>query len=166
MGNTSTYEADRKFLLDCELSERAYQVKMTEACISKHINMHLRIEVETKEIAKNIHNYEFIKAKANFTDSPDREKPEVPCYVASSEWKNLANLPGPTINIMEHLSKLVPKFTNEIGLVTFQNGIQNEDDDFKKMGQSIQKLFAQNILCVSVSIILQMVSALDFMKIC
>jgi len=52
------------------------------------------------------------------------------------------------INLFEYLSELLPRRGNKIGLITFQNGIQNTLADFKKMGQSILNLFPERPLCI------------------
>jgi len=45
------------------------------------------------------------------------------------------------VNILDYLSQLVPRMGNRVGLMTFQNGIQNSYQDFLNMGNSILNQF-------------------------
>lgn len=63
------------------------------------------------------------------------------CLVTCGHWSHLRLKPDECktnqINLLEHLSELVPSQGRKIGLFTFQNGINNSFEDFTKMGQSI-----------------------------
>lgn len=52
-----------------------------------------------------------------------------------------------TFNLLDHLDDLIPK-QNSVGLVTFQNGIQNEEDDFEAMGSKICDKIHEGTLCI------------------
>ncbi|MBA2368432.1 MAG: hypothetical protein H0V82_05340 [Candidatus Protochlamydia sp.] len=119
----------------------------------------IRIEIPTHMLKLNSQN-KWIKGKAIFYQPCSLTKLEVDCVVACDQWHKLGEIKEQTINIMDHLDKLLPPKQNNtfnqegpIGLVTFQNGIRNDfenknNDDFLNTSNLIIKQFPENPLCI------------------
>lgn len=82
---------------------------------------------------------------------------KVQCSIACGHLANLkitpAELKAGKVNILDHLKELLPTTGSKIGIVTYQNGIQNTPDDFLIMGQKIVekiKLFGGSTLCIGI----------------
>ena len=102
--------------------------------ILKHLKSDLRIVLETKEVVKHYKGKsEFIEGKAILINDPKQfnGKLEIKCRVAGGHlYKLKPVLKGDTVNILDHLDLLLPKFQNCVGLFTYQNGIQNSVINF------------------------------------
>lgn len=116
---------------------------------------------------------EIIEGKAVFTESQGSFKLEVDCVVASSNWHKLGEIPSGTINIMDHLDKLLPvekckmSRAERIGLVTFQNGMANKLDDFIESAESVFEHFKEVPLCIGLynpTIIQSLPSPIDMLR--
>ena len=123
-------------------------VKKEKACIMVH----------TSKIMEKLHrwgNYEFLDCVSYFQCSRcENWCYKSKCKVACGHWHLFRltseereavskNEKTASINILDHLQELIPNRVNEeIGLVTFQNGINNKyQDDFSKMGEEITNSF-------------------------
>lgn len=83
-------------------------------------------------------SYELIKCEGSISGGVNGTPTKIQCFVACANWGELVRLGG-TVNIVDHLDKLLPREGNGIGLVTFQNGINNSLEDFEKLGNSVLK---------------------------
>lgn len=100
------------------------------------------IEMSVPEISKNHDKYGCIKCKGSLG------KYSADWAIASGDFSRLSSsLKGEegNVNILEHISKLIPSSGEMVGLITYQNGIQNSYDEFVDMGQSILKQFGKNM---------------------
>lgn len=83
------------------------------------------------------------------------------CSVACGHWRLLrltseeqsdlrSNEKTASINLLEHLSELIPGHSNgKVGLVTYQNGINNKyEDHFADMGEWIKSNLEEGVLCI------------------
>lgn len=100
----------------------------------------ITIRVETKEIEKIGRRPEAIPCRIEFkTENTSLES--ILGYVACGHWRRFGTLKGTSIDLVEHLPLLLPERgglkSNQIGLCTVQNGIQNTPKDFLKMVNSI-----------------------------
>lgn len=120
--------------------------------VLKHLNSHLRIMVDAKDIRKQFTGRGgFIDGQAILVNDAYHLHGtiEVPCKVASGNlFKLQAILEGDRVNILDHVDLLLPKFQNCIGLFTFQNGIQNSPEDFEEMGMKILEKLPEKPLCI------------------
>ncbi|MBA2367790.1 MAG: hypothetical protein H0V82_02055 [Candidatus Protochlamydia sp.] len=97
---------------------------------------------------------ELIKGKAVVRESHGTDLYQVECVVASKNWHKLGDIKGNTINLMDHLEKLLPvekiKMNREekIGVVTFQNGMANSWDNFMDSAQLTFNQFTEAPLCI------------------
>lgn len=96
---------------------------------------------------------EIIQGKAVFKEYTGASQLEVACAVASSNWHKLGEIKTETINIMEHLDKLLPLESKSyhkerIGLVTFQNGMANKQSSFIESAKSVFDHFKEAPLCI------------------
>ena len=115
----------------------------------------IRIEIPKHEIlaAKSTPQHLIQgKIKANVPHQPYLQ---TDCFVACGHWHKLEGLKENTINIIDHLDKLIP--TNQgnrmmgpkdIGLITFQNGIMNDLNNFKNISNKIIEQFPEAPLCI------------------
>lgn len=73
------------------------------------------------------------------------------CAVGCGHWHKLQftsqELETGTVNIVDHFSELLSN-TKVISLITYQNGIQNSLEDFKKMGGLIYTKLPERPLCI------------------
>ncbi len=116
----------------------------------------IRIEISRYEILSAQNSPQQLISGKVFVNIPHRQDLEADCFVASGRWHKLAGLNENTINIVDHLDKLLP--TNQgnsimgskgpIGLITFQNGMMNTLDDFKKICSLIVNQFPEAPLCI------------------
>ena len=117
---------------------------------------HISIEIESSKIrlAANSFKPQLIPGKAKLKMPGYLRSVEVDCYVACGHWHKLGELKESKINLIDHLEKLLPpkqrgSSKRSIGLITFQNGIMNDfNDEFKKMSQSIIDQFPEGPLCI------------------
>jgi hypothetical protein len=120
--------------------------------VKKHLKSELKILIEAEEIQKlEWGSHQFIEGKAVLINEAIGAESTVvvPCQISCGSLYKLKNcVRGKVIDLFEHLDRLLPKFTKCIGLVTFQNGIQNNLEDFKKMGKSILAKLPENPLCI------------------
>ena len=73
------------------------------------------------------------------------------CFLACGHWHNLNEVRDETINIVDHLDKLLPECQGTptigpkgpIGLITFQNGMINDVEDFKKISGAVVGKFSE-----------------------
>lgn len=118
----------------------------------KHSNTKLRIEIPTKELKKQPRgSYKLLPAKAILSNGTGQNQYlECDCLIACGFWYKLEPLQGDLINIFDHLDKLMPKTGAPVGLVSFQNGIQNDlKNDFEKVGAQITtSLNEEKPLCI------------------
>lgn len=130
----------------------------TEDVVMKHLKSDLKIIVEAKYIQKQHRgNSNFIDGKAVLVNDlfDFNSKIEVDCKVACGklylikEKIEKENITDETINILDmgYLDLLLPKF-DRIGIITFQNGIQNSPDDFANMAQKILEKIPEIPLCI------------------
>jgi hypothetical protein len=116
----------------------------------------IRIEVETYKLRSALRYSELVEGKAIFSRPGYFNSMSVDCFVACGHWQKLRDLKESKINLIDHLDKLLPPKLNRnsfgskgpIGLVTFQNGIQNNLEEFKKMSQTIVARFPEGPLCI------------------
>lgn len=128
--------------------------------VFKHLDSTLQILVDAEELYRlKRESYQFVKAKAVVTNNAYgfNGKIEIECHVACSKLYKLQEViqGGRNINVLDYLSHLIPNFKfsgmPNIGLISFQNGIQNNEDDFKEMGNTIlDNLKKENLfpLCI------------------
>ncbi len=129
---------------------------ITESIQETIINSKLKIEVLRSdiELAKRDSSITVIPAKALFTKLTSGPwKYEVDCFVSYGDWGKLGELRDAKIDIMDHLSKLLPRKQHKsdmgpVGLVTFQNGMHNDVSAFKKISESLVKQFSERPLCI------------------
>ena len=137
--------------------EELYQV-MLQQCKEVLKGPKIQIEIPTHMIKHNSQKA-WIKGKAIFYQPCSLAKLEVDCVVACGHWHKLGEVKEKTINIMDHLDKLLPPKTNTfgqeapIGLVTFQNGMMNdfennENNDFLQTSDLITQQFPEKPLCI------------------
>ncbi|MCE5316757.1 MAG: hypothetical protein LLG04_05260 [Parachlamydia sp.] len=87
-------------------------------------------------------------AKGNFSKQY-RSPILVDCFVASEHWMKLdVKSTQSKVNLFDYLPQLIGQNSDCIGLITFQNGIANSYEDFRKMGASIISHLPQVILCI------------------
>lgn len=103
----------------------------------------ITIQVPVRKIKESFNKYKFVHCNGFIG-------PEKVHWIIAS--KNLSNLcsklePHGEINLLDYLPLLIPS-GNRVGLVTFQNGIRNELDDFLRMGELISKNFPENPLFI------------------
>lgn len=91
----------------------------------------MAIKMPLVEANRHFNKYKCIKCHG--TLGPTRAE----WAVASGHLSRLPSESKTDINILEYLHKLIPHFGDQIGLITFQNGVQNSFDDFLDMGKSI-----------------------------
>lgn len=74
------------------------------------------------------------------------------CIVSCGHWHKLKptyeEMSARQLNLIEHLHELLPSHGRDIGLFTFQNGIDNLKEDLKRMGDSILKNIPEKPLCI------------------
>lgn len=120
--------------------------------VMKHLKSDLSIIVDAKEITKqSMGSGGFIDGKATLVSDPKNfnGKIEVPCKVACGHlYKIKPFLKSDSVNILDYLDLLLPKFQNCVGLFTFQNGIQNSPKNFNEMAESILKKLPEKPLCI------------------
>lgn len=110
-------------------------VRLCDECL----NGKIKIEITREELRKGLNSSipNLLNAKAIFSLNGLSKKLEVECMVACGHWKNLGEISENSINLLDHLEKLLPasRTKNEkkgpISLVTFQNGMMNSPNDFK-----------------------------------
>jgi len=61
---------------------------------------------------------------------------ELPCYVACGRWDRLRGIKTEEVDLVENFYQLLPQQSG-IGLITCQNGIQNDLEDFQDMCNSV-----------------------------
>ncbi len=130
--------------------------KKDKACLMAHTS-------KIMEKQQRWANYEFIDCVSYFQCSKcDNWCYKSKCKVACGHWHLLQltdehkkavlkNEKTASVNILDHLLELIPNQVNEkIGLVTYQNGINNNfQDDFDKMGEEIKgHLNPEQLLCI------------------
>lgn len=111
---------------------------------------HIQIEVPTDRI-KFAASYEMIPGKAIFFEAGTNIRYEADCAVACGHWHKLGEIRGRTINVIDHLDKLLPPKGNRssIGLITFQNGMMNNlKENFRDSSQLISSQFPERPLCI------------------
>ncbi len=119
-------------------------VNIQHFCATAWQSGSLRIQVDTAEIKKVEGRFESIPCKIELK-TPDMPPWTVGGYVACGHWSKLGDLSGPSINLVDHFSKLLPpkggSEDDQIGLVTIQNGIQKTFPAFREIVDSlIEKL--------------------------
>lgn len=138
-----------KYVEDEEVRTRI----IAQDAVLKHQDTKLKIIVDSKSIRTNMHGYQMITAKAKLVHKHYTiGHLETDCYLACGHWKKLGHvLDNPQIDLTKHLPMLLPKKRSCIGLFTYQNGIQNTLDDFKRMGNSIiSNLSYERPLCIGI----------------
>ena len=137
--------------------EEYYQIALQQ-CREIIKGPKIQIVIPSHLIKHNSQN-PWIKGKAIFYKPFSSTKLEVDCIVTCGHWYKLGEVKEKTINIIDHLDKLLPPKTNTfgkegpIGLVTFQNGMMNdfenvENNDFLKMNHLISQQFPEKPLCI------------------
>ncbi len=129
-----------------------------EKCLQIMIKgSHVRIEVETHKLKSALQYSNLIEGKVIFSRPGYPISLSVDCVVACGHWHKLEDLKESKINLIDHLEKLLPPKQSSssdskgpVGLVTFQNGIQNNWDKFEQMGQTIVNLFPEGPLCIGI----------------
>lgn len=152
MGKPGTLDFnDTQIILDHVKDSNVIRRLCGQDAVIKHLKSELSIIVNAKDIHKQHRgNYNFIDGKAVLVNSPNsfNEKIEVTCRIAcGGMYKLKERITGETVNILDHLELLLPKFQS-IGLFTFQNGIQNSPDHFKNMGNKIIEKLPESPLCI------------------
>ncbi|MCE2982923.1 MAG: hypothetical protein LW832_05095, partial [Parachlamydia sp.] len=114
----------------------------------KHEKSNLKILVKAEDLRKQqFGRYSFIKAKAVLTNDiyDCHNIIELTCRVACGRLYKLKDRLSSEdeINIFDHLDLLLPTWES-VGLITYQNGIQNTLEDFEKMGDSIIEKFVSS----------------------
>lgn len=106
----------------------------------------IRIEVERTKLLSRTRG-EIIPATA-LIQIPFQPAVTIPCYVSSGHWGKLREVEGHTINLIDHLDKLILQ-TAKIGLATYQNGIMNKyESEFFGNFASVVKQFPEGTLCI------------------
>lgn len=133
-----------------EQATESINKKLVDLCREYHKGAKIRIEVPSYKIrqAQNSRAFDLIEGKVVI--SPTILSLKVDCRVACGHWHKLGELKEHTINIVDHLDKLLPKQEDSIGLVTFQNGMMNSAKDFEKMGELIThpNVLPEKPLCI------------------
>lgn len=141
-------------ILEKHIEEEEVRLRMlAQDALTKHQDTRLSILVDTRDIRMHMHGYQMIKAKAKLVPKHYTfGQLETDCYVAFGHWKKLDKfLDKGQIDLMEHLALFLPKKRRCIGMFTYQNGIQNTPEDFRKMGESIIKnLSYEKPLCIGI----------------
>lgn len=110
-------------------------------------NTPVNIQVPISEI-KSGHPTSLISCKAFMGRSI------IDCAVACGNWHKVQftseELKLGAVNLLDHFSELLPNTMRSIGLVTYQNGIMNLPEDFKKMGETILKSLPKVPLCIGI----------------
>lgn len=79
---------------------------------------------------------------------------EIPCICSYGNWKRLQITSEEKrtgiVNLVDHFSELLPARGNQIGLVTFQNGIRHQLKDFSQMAQAIFNRLPEQPLCIGI----------------
>ncbi len=156
MSEPGTYtEEDLTIILKQIKSDLSRNYLVAQDAIYKHRESRLGIFVKTADIRNQGRGtYNQIHCKARLINPLYSTAAsgilENDCYVACGHWHKLGKLEGDTINILAHTDKLLPRHNRGcIGLFTYQNGIQNNLEQFKKMGQSIlAQLNPEKPLCI------------------
>lgn len=87
--------------------------------------------------------------------------------LTSGEQTNFANNENTaSINLLDHLGELIPANSNgKVGLVTYQNGINNNyEDHFSEMGKSIKSHLKEGVLCIGLYNQSNIVVPLDLLR--
>ena len=153
MGKPGTLDdIDAQIIASTVESETVLKRLYGEDTVKKHLKSDVQIVVNAKEIDKQYRgNYKLIEGIAVLENKTlsFNGKLVIPCKVACGRLYQLKDhIKGETINILDHLDLLFPKFES-IGLFTFQNGIQNSLADFEDMGNRIiEKLRPESPLCI------------------
>lgn len=125
----------------------AVHQNLVELCKNWYRGPNLRIEIPSHKIrqAQNSSQFSMIKGQAisGCLFPPLR----VDCFVAC-DWRNLGELEENTINIVDHLHKLLPREGKGIGLVTFQNGMMNSSEECAELCRLINGYLPENPLCI------------------
>jgi len=103
---------------------------------SLDINQSPAIEVSINDIRQNIGSRaSLIQAKALV------EGVQIDYYVSCGHWYQMQFSPEELqpgkVNLLNHFAELLPKEGGQVGLFTFQNGIQTNISEFKEMCQSV-----------------------------
>ena len=146
--NPSLKNADQKLK---ELEEQI--VRLCEECIN---GPKIKIEISSRDIklAQNSFKPTLINGKVIFSLNGFSRKLEVDCRVACGHWKNLGEITETTINIMDHLHKLLPvsqtktNIKGPLSLVTYQNGMMNSLTAFESRCEHIINEFPEGPLFV------------------
>lgn len=138
-----TLNADDVKLINELDSGRIKQILYSYNSIAKYRESRFDIFVETSAIRNRNRWEDFVPAKAVLESSIGfNQKVEIECVIACP-WDKLGNLTGDRINLLDFFKTIFPNGRSGIGLCTFQNGIQNSLDDFKKMGAKIAEKFKE-----------------------
>lgn len=157
MGKPGTFSIEDERIISTYVESPAVaKVLYAKDIILKHLGSELKILVNAKDIHRlQKGNYRFIKGKATLVNKAFsfNGKVEVPCRIACGSLYTLKDvITEDVVNILDYLDHLIPPRTNKcVGVVTFQNGIQNTEKDFEKMGESIIAKFKEqqvNPLCI------------------
>ena len=122
--------------------------------VRKHQQSKVALYISPRDIANlSRFNYHFINAKAVLINEKEsfNNKIEVDCVVASSKFYELKDIKQERINLFEYLDVIIDVSPfQKVGLVTFQNGIQNTSVHFREMGESVLKNLAErgSPLCI------------------
>ena len=146
--NPSLKNADQKIK---ELEEQF--VRLCEECIN---GPKIKIEISSRDIklAQNSFKPTLINGKVIFSLNGFSRKLEVDCRVACGHWKNLDEITGTTIDLMDHLNKLLPvsktktNMKGPLSLVTYQNGMMNSLTDFDRRCDHIMSEFPEGPLFI------------------
>lgn len=124
-----------------------------EDAVLKHLKSDLSVVLKTRNIPKAFfYDYKLIDGVARLSNRGQgfNSKLEIPCKVACTNLHRLQGvMKGDEVNILDHLGLLLPMHQRGVGIVTYQNGIQNSPSAFERMGTSIiQKLEPERPLCI------------------
>ena len=143
----------------CKSSNKELDVisaKAKKICSLYHWNTPVRIEVNRDVITSATSSSQLVKGKIKFQSALSGQMLPLDCFLASGHWNRLKDIKTPTINLIDHLPLFLPPKDDRktskrpIGLVTFQNGIMNSLEDFRKMSQQIVTHFPEGPLCIGI----------------